>query len=347
MRFKKPRTSVGLDIGSSSVKVVELMARGDQVHLVKWGTSDLLPDAIVDGEIMDRAHVVETIQNLMEACGIRNRRVVASVSGRGVIVKRVSMPRTTDEEADEAIRWEAEQHVPYDIADVVLDYQILDRDAGPKEMQVLLVAAKQDVVLGKVEIVREAGLIPVSVDVDAFAVQNALEWGEDFNPEETIALVNVGAELTNIHVVRDGQPIYTQDLATGTHTLLESIQKTYEVSRIESSQALKSGGQDAGMDLTSLVDTFSDDLKLAIDRASLFLKTSGDADQIDRIVLTGGGSEIPGLIENLETKTEVPIEAGDPMRRIELPQDGHDEMNVRGRGLTVGIGLALREAIAA
>jgi type IV pilus assembly protein PilM len=346
MRLRKPRTSVGLDIGSSSIKVVELMARGDQVFLLKWGAADLVPDAIVDGEIMDRTHVVETIQNLMEACGIRNRRVVTSVSGRGVIVKRVSMPRVSEEEADEAIRWEAEQHVPYDIADVVLDYHLLDSQAGPKEMQVLLVAAKQDVILGRVEIVREAGLIPIGVDVDAFAVQNALEWGQEFDPEESIALVNIGSELTNIHVVRDSVPIYTQDLASGTHSLLDAIQKTYEISRPEALQALKTGGREGGMDLTSLVDTFSDDLKLAIDRASLFLKTSGDAERLDRIVLTGGGSEITGLFESFEQKTDAPIEAGDPLRRIQLPDEG-GESGIRGRGLTVGIGLALREAIAA
>jgi len=347
MRIRKPRTTVGLDIGSSSVKAVELMSRGDRVHLVRWGSADLLPDAIVDGEIMDRQHVVETIQNLLETCGIRNRHVMTSVSGRGVIVKRVNMARTPEEEADEAIRWEAEQHIPYDIADVVLDYHLIEYDAGPKEMQVLLVAAKQDVVLGRVEIVREAGLTPVGVDVDAFAIQNALEWGHEFDPEEAIALLNIGAELTNIHVVRAGVPHYTQDLATGTHTLLGAIQKTYEVSREEAIEALSSGGEERGMDLTSLTDTFSDDLKVAIDRASLFLKTSGDAEQIDRIVLTGGGSQVKGLLESLRGKTEAPVEPGDPLRRLTLPPDLEDETDINGRGLTVGIGLALREAIAA
>jgi type IV pilus assembly protein PilM len=347
MRFKNPKTVVGLDIGSSSIKVVELASRGDQVHLVRWGTADLIPDAIVDGEIMDRQHVVETIQNLMEECGIKNKHVVMAVSGRGVIVKRVSMARTPEEEADEAIRWEAEQHVPYDIADVVLDYHLVDYDTGPKEMQVLLVAAKQDVVSGRVEIAREAGLTAAAIDVDAFAVQNALEWGHEFDPEETIALVNVGAELTNIHVVRAGVPLYTQDLATGTHTMIESIRKTYEVSREEAVRALRSGGQDGGMDLTNLVDTFSDDLKVAIDRASLFLKTSGDAEEIDRIVLTGGGSEVPGALESLESKTIPAVEAGDPLRRLQLADIDEDDEPIRGGVLTVGIGLALREAVAA
>jgi type IV pilus assembly protein PilM len=344
MRFRKSGTSVGLDIGSSSIKVVEVLSKGDEVHLVKTGTADLIPDAIVDGEIMDRQHVIETIQNLMEETGIKTDRVVTSVSGRGVIVKRVNMASTPEEEADEAIRWEAEQHIPYDIADVVLDYHIINSDMGDKEMQVLLVAAKQDVVLGRCEIVREAGLSPIAVDVDSFAIQNALEWGHDFNPEETIALVNVGAELTNIHVVQDGVPFYTQDLATGTHSMLGSIQKTYEVSREEALQALRTGGEEGGMDLTSLIDAFSDDLKVAIDRASLFLKTSGDAEGIDRVILTGGGSEIPGLIADLTEKTAAPVEAGEPFRRLhDVPSTG-DETS---RGFTVGIGLALREVVAA
>jgi type IV pilus assembly protein PilM len=347
MRFKTPRTAVGLDIGSSSIKVVELASRGDRVHLLKWGRADLLPDAIVDGEVMDRHHVVETIQNLMEECDIKNRRVVISVSGRGVIVKRVTMARMTEEEADEAIRWEAEQHVPYDIADVLLDYHLLDLDAGPKEMQVLLVATKQEVVHGRLEIVREAGLTAAAIDVDSFAIQNAIEWGHDLSPEEAIAMVNVGGELTNMHVIRAGAPFYTQDLATGTHTLVESIRKTYEISRDEAIRALRSGGHDGGIDLTDLVHSFADDLKVAIDRAGLFLRTSGDADSIDRIIVTGGGSQVVGLVEALAEKNNVPVEAGNPLRRMALPDDDNNLAESHGRELTVSIGLALREALAA
>ncbi len=347
MRFKKPRTAVGLDIGSSSIKVVEVLARGDQVELVKWGRADLLPDAIVDGEVMDHHHVVETIQNLMEECDIRNRRVVTSVSGRGVIVKRVTMARMSEEEADEAIRWEAEQHVPYDIADVMLDYHLLEVDTEPKEMQVLLVAAKQDVVVGRSEIVREAGLTPIAIDVDAFAMQNAIEWSHELDPEEAIALVNVGGEITNIHVIQAGAPFYTQDLATGTHTLLESIRKTYEVSRDQATDSLATGGESGGMDLTNLVDSFADDLKVAVDRASLFLKTSGDAEEIDRVILTGGGSQIIGLLDALAGKLSVPVEGGDPVRRMVLPDDDQGLAESHSRELAVSIGLALREAIAA
>jgi type IV pilus assembly protein PilM len=347
MRFRKPRTAVGLDIGSSSVKIVELSAGGDQIHLLRWGSADFIPDAIVDGEIMDRQHVVETIQNLVEERGISNRRVVTSISGRGVIVKRVTMARTPAEEADEAIRWEAEQHVPYEIADVILDYHILGTDLGPKEMQVLLVAAKQDVIAGRVEIVREAGLVPVAVDIDAFAMQNALEWGHELDPDQTVALLDVGAELTNIHVVRGGTPLYSQDLATGTRTLLESIRKTYEVTREEALTALRTGGEEGGMDLTTLLDTFSDDLKVAIDRAGLFLKTSGDSEQVDRIILAGGGSEVSGLIHSLEQKTTVPVEAANPLRRIQVPDGLVGDLEHAGRGLTVSIGLAIREAVAA
>jgi len=345
MRLRKKRTAVGLDIGSHAVKIVELAERGDHVQLLRWGRAELIPDAIVDGEIIDRGHVVETLRELIAESGITNRRVTVSVSGRGVIVKRITVEKGATEEADEAIRRSSEQHVPFDIGEVVMDYQILSEDAEGGRLQVLLVVAQRDVVLSRVEIVRDAGLIPVAVDVDAFAVQNALVWGEPYDPEESVAIVNVGAERSNIHAVRAGEPLYTQDLATGTRSLLDSVRRSCDVSQDTASCALL-GEDERDVDaLSGFVGSFTDDLRLAVDRVGLFLKTSGSADHVNRIVMTGGGSWVPGLLPGLEAKTSVPVEAGDPLRQLQVPEDQVEILQPRSSEFAVAVGLALRGAV--
>ena len=171
MFFGKKQSLVGLDIGSHSVKVVELEALANkQYRLLNWGVSQPLAEAIVDGEIMDRQLVTDAISNLLESRGIKTRNVVAAVSGRAVIVKKITMNKLSPEEAQQAIYWEAEQHVPYDINDVSLDFEILGAAPNdPQQMQVLLVAAKKDMVVSFSDLIREAGLTPLIVDVDSFA----------------------------------------------------------------------------------------------------------------------------------------------------------------------------------
>ena len=200
MLFGKKQSLLGLDIGSHSIKAVELETRSKGHHLVNWGISQPLTEAIVDGEVMDRQLVTDAISNLLESRGIKSKNVVAAVSGRAVIVKRIMMNKLSPEDAQQAVYWEAEQHVPYDINDVSLDFEILGPAPNdPKQMQVLLVAAKKDMVLSFSDLIREAGLQPLIVDVDSFAAQNALETNYDFASSEVVAILNIGADITNIN----------------------------------------------------------------------------------------------------------------------------------------------------
>src|SRR5438132_11538615 len=212
MLFGKKQSLVGLDIGSHSVKLAEMGSLPNKTHkLVNWGISPPLGEAIVDGEIMDRQLVIDAIGNLLESRGIQSRSVVAAVSGRAVIVKRITMNRLSAEDAHQAVTWEAEQHVPYDINDVSLDFEILGPAVNdPKQMQVLLVAAKKDMVMSFSDLIREAGLTPTIVDVDSFAAQNAIEANYDFAADEVIAILNVGSEMTNINIVQAGVPYFTK-----------------------------------------------------------------------------------------------------------------------------------------
>src|SRR4051812_49327471 len=213
MLFGNKQSLVGLDIGSHTIKAVELEATNKGRRLVRWGISAPLAEGIVDGEIMDRQLVTDAITNLLEARGIKSRQVVAAVSGRAVIVKKILMNRLSADDAQQAVYWEAEQHVPYDINEVSLDFEILGpAQNDPKQMQVLLVAAKKDMVIAFSDLIRDAGLDPLIVDVDSFAAQNALEANYDFGPEEVVGILNIGAEITNIDITQGGIPYFTKDL---------------------------------------------------------------------------------------------------------------------------------------
>lgn len=341
----KAKTTVGLDIGSSAIKVVEIEQRREGPRIVNFGVTELVPEAIVEGEIMDRQLVVETIQNLFEEREIRPRQVNTGVSGRGVIVKKITMEKMGDQEAREAIHWEAEQHVPYDINDVALDFEVLATDVGPNQMQVLLVAAKRDLITAHADLVREAGLVPAVIDVNSFAVQNVSESNYDFLKAEVVAMVNVGAELTNINLVQGGVPLYTQDLSQGGNGFVETLQKKYQVSREEAQSALHSREQ-GSLDIESVVRGYCADLVTALERSLVYLKSNGDTDHIDRILLSGGGALTGGLRESLSEKMDVPVELTDPLRRIECREDlfQADDATRLGPQLAVGIGLALRKA---
>jgi type IV pilus assembly protein PilM len=342
-RQRKHRSVIGLDIGSCSVKLVELEVRGRQAKLVRFAQAPLLPEAIVDSEIMDRQAVVDAIQNLFEEQGIKTKSVATAVSGRAVIVKKIWMDRLEQDDARAAIQWEAEQHIPYDINDVTLDFQILKSDPEAKQMEVLLVAAKKEMVHAHADLVREAGLNPEIIDVDAFALQNAVLANYDLTDNEVAALVNVGAEETNLNIIRAGIPLYTKDLAIGTSTLLEAMKRKYALRQEEAEAALR--GESEEVDLPESVREVFEELVSAVERAAAYLKSSGDADRVTRILLAGGGAGLPGLKDFLASRQQVPVEVVDPLARLEIDTDRVDarEWAKQAAQYSVSLGLALRK----
>jgi type IV pilus assembly protein PilM len=341
--FGKKKSTVGLDIGSSSIKVVEISHDRSGDRLVNYGVSEPLAEAIVDGEIMDRQLVHEAIANLFESRQIKTRVVATAVSGRAVIVKKILMDRLSEEDAKEAIQWEAEQHVPYDINDVSLDFQIINPNIDDKKMQVLLVAAKKDMIQSHADIIREAGLTPAIIDVDSFAIQNAIEANYDFRADEVVALVNIGAEITNVNIVENQVPHFTKDLSVGSNAFVEGIQRRYNVSQTEAMNALRGRG-DSNIDVSPIIQAACEDLSVQLDRAIAYLKSSGDAEKVDRIILSGGSARVPGLKEFLNMRHQVPVEVVNPLQKMSYDPglfSGDDAVNV-GPVLTVAIGLALR-----
>ncbi len=341
--FGKRKSVVGLDIGSSSIKVAEIVRDRTGDRLVNYGISEPLSEAIVDGEIMDRQMVHEAIRNLMESRQIKNKQVVTAVSGRAVIVKKILMDKLSEEDAKEAIQWEAEQHVPYDINDVSLDFQIINPNVDSKKMQVLLVAAKKDMIANHAEIVREAGLQPMIIDVDSFAIQNAVEANYDLTPGETVALLNIGAEITNLNIIRDQVPHFTKDLSVGSNSFVEGIQRRHNVSQPEALNALRGRG-DGAIDVASVVQATCEDLSMQIDRAVAYLRSAGDAERIDRILVSGGSARVPGLAEFLAQRHQVPVDVVNPVSKLIVDAglfNGESPETVAPI-LTVAIGLALR-----
>src|SRR5256714_7256995 len=345
MIFGKKQSLVGLDIGSHTIKAVELEGQpGKSYRLANWGISAPLAEAIVDGEIMDRQMVTDAVSNLLESRGIKSRNVVAAVSGRAVIVKKITMNKLSAEDAQQAIYWEAEQHVPYDINDVCLDFEILGAAPhDPQQMQVLLVAAKKDMVISFSDLIREAGLTPIIVDVDSFAAQNAIEANYDMAPEEVVAILNVGSEMTNINIVQAGVPYFTKDLQVGGSTFTEAIQRKYNLSQSEAAAAVR-GESGARLDVMPVLEQACEGIATALDRAQAYLRTAGEAGSISRILVCGGSALTPRMTDFLNRRFQVSAEIVNPLARIQYDPGlfaGQDVMKVAPL-LTVGIGLALR-----
>ena len=344
MLFGKKPSLVGLDIGSHTIKVVELESTNKGHRLANWGISAPLGEAIVDGEVMDRQLVTDAISNLLETRGIKSKTVVAAVSGRAVIVKKILMNKLSHEDAQQAVYWEAEQHVPYDINDVSLDFEILGPAPNdPKQMQVLLVAAKKDMVVQFSDLIRDAGLAPYIVDVDSFAAQNAIEANYDFDPSEVVAIINIGSEITNIDITQAGIPYFTKDLQLGGNTFTEAAQRKFNMSQAEAEIAIRGEG-DQSQEMIPVIEQACEGLALALDRAQAYLRTANEAGPISRLMLCGGSALTPGLKDYLQRRFNVPAEIANPLARVAYDPalfTGQDVARVAPL-LTVGIGLAMR-----
>ncbi len=343
---KKGKSSIGLDVGSSLIKMVEIDHLKEEPVLMRYGIIKIPPEAIVEGEIMDRSLVVEGIQECAAKAGISRKNVVTAVSGRAVIVKKVVMDKMNPDDAKEAIFWEAEQHVPFDIDDVCLDFQILKEDVGANQMEILLVAAKKEMVNTHANLVRDAGLAPVVIDVDSFAIQNAYELASGEDNGHVTGLVNIGSEVTNINIIQGGIPHFTRDLSLGSNIFLEAMQRDMEIG-FEEAEAMLTGEQDIEDEdkCRKIITEASEELSTGIERSISFLKTAGDAESIDKIILSGGGARIPWLQDILSEKHQIDFTINDAADKINHSEELDAEENGFDRVsplLVVSIGLALR-----
>ena len=339
--FGRKRTSIGLDIGSGFVKVVEVDHSGDQPEVVRLAMRPLLPDAIVEGEIMDYGLVSDSVMGLFQDLGMKNPDVVTAIGGHDVIIKKIEMDRMKESDAREVIRWEAEQHVPFDIKSVELDFQILDPDGDGRHMEVLLVAAKRELVDNKVGLLQDAGVNPVIIDVDAFALHNAFEHNYPDDRDGIIALVNVGHETTNVNILEDGVPILTRDIPFGSRKIREDLQRERGLTAEQAEDVVQ--GRDSADNLDSFIEASADEVAVGIERASAFLMTREDGNSVGRIFLSGGGARIPGMNQTLARRMNVQTEVVDPFARVPMRSNASDiSIDAAAPMFLLPLGLALR-----
>ncbi|HEB89481.1 MAG TPA: type IV pilus assembly protein PilM [Deltaproteobacteria bacterium] len=356
MKFSLPsfgKTSViGLDIGSSSVKAVEITQKSKDkgFELRSLGQAALPHEAIVQGAFLNSSAIVDSIREAIDSGRISGKEVAASVSGHSVIVKRVNVPQMTREELEDQIQWEAEQYIPFDVNEVNLDFQILDANEEEGQMDVLLVAAKKDLIDDYYQVITEAGLTPVAIDVAGFAVQNAFELNYEQDPAAVTALVNIGSQVVNINVLRNGVPAFTRDIMTGGAQYTEEIQKALSVS-FDEAERIKIGNPEGGAQVQEVIpqeveqamrsvsETVIGEISRSLD---FFAATSADA-RISKVLLSGGGSRIAGFAGAFNERTGLETELMDPLARM-LPSKGFEAEYLESMGplLAVGIGLATR-----
>lgn len=339
--FGRSRQSVGLDIGSGYVKLVVIDHSGAEPQITRIETSPLVPDAIVDGEIMDPVLVAETVRSVAERVGIRKQTVVTAVGGHDVIIKKIEMDRASEADTRVLIRWEAEQHVPFDMEGVQLDFEILDPEGDSPQMSVLLVAAKREVVDNKIALLADAGLSASIIDVDAFALHNAFERSYPDEQRGLVALINVGNETTNVNLLHDGVPVLVRDLPFGSRRLREALQRERGLSAEEADDMIQ--GRSQAAELRSFVADRVDELALGVERAAAFL-TSGGA-EIGRVFLSGGGARVTGLADALGERLSVRTEIANPLQRIAVQPEVMQSVDIDEIApmLMLPIGLALRQ----
>ena len=342
--FGRNKTTVGLDVGSGLIKVAVIDHSKGEPELIRVAVVPLLADAIVEGEIMDPGIVVEAIQGALAAAEVKGTRVVTAVGGRDVIIKKILIERVKEQQARELMRWEAEQHVPFDMESVELDFQILDPDADGVEMSVLLVAAKRELIESKLRILTDAGLDPALVDVDAFALHNAFELNYPDAMQGVVALVNIGHEVTNINILDEGVPILTRDITVGTRRFREDLQRECGVSSDEAQQLLQ--GYDRSDHLDAVLESRGEEIAVGIERAAAFLATSSrTGGQVRAIYTCGGGSRIPGLSDVLAERLRLAVQQANPLVNLKV-RDGALSSLVTDEVaplLMLPIGLALRQ----
>jgi type IV pilus assembly protein PilM len=348
--FLTPRKQlVGLDIGSSAIKLVQLKESKGRYILQKFGVKPLEPEVIVDGTVMDEGRVVSAIRELFDETGVKNKQVAVSISGHAVIVKKISLPPMPDEELEGQVKLAAEQYIPFDINEVNIDFHVLPADlSGDKQadMAVILVAAKKDKINELTELVKGAGLMPMIMDVDAFAIENMHAINYPMAQDETTALINIGASVMNVNIIRSGASLFTRDIPLGGNRYTEAIQREMGMSyeEAEENKKMKQGGDSGAAALSNVMNSMNGEVASEIARTVDYFKTSAANAELDRVLLCGGVAQAKGLIQQLGDRMQIPVELADPFSEIDVTGSDMDPdlLADLAPSAAVGVGLALR-----
>jgi type IV pilus assembly protein PilM len=346
----KTKALIGLDIGSSAAKAVELKPTGKGFRVSAYACEPIPPDSIVDGAIVDGGAVADAVRRLFANKAFKAKDVAASLSGNAVIVKKIALPVMTEAELAESIHWEAEQYIPFDIQDVNLDYQILDPGTGADAkgtMDVMLVAAKKEKIADYTDVIAQAGRRPVIVDVDAFALQNAFEVNYGVTPDTVVVLMNVGASAININILSGDQSLFTRDISIGGNAYTEAVQKELNLP-FDQAERAKKGEPVEGLafdDVKPVLHAMTENVLLEVQKTFDFFKATAASDRIDRVLMSGGGCAVDGFAAAIEERFSMPVELFDPFKRVAFdPKLNLPPVEQIAPTVAVAMGLALRRA---
>ncbi len=348
MLLKKNKPLVGVDIGSSAIKAVELVKSKKGFELTGFATESLGPDSVVDGAIMDSQmnSVAESLKRIMMVGKFKPKSVATGISGHSVIVKRVVLPAATKEEVASSIQFDAEQYIPFEISEVNLDYQIVGpthTTSDDPAMEVLLVVAKKDKIQNYTNVISLAGRQPEVVDIDAFALQNTFEANYRVNPNETVALLNIGASLMNINITKGGMPLFIRDVSVGGNQYTDVLQKELQIN-FQEAEDLKLGRTASDADMVNpLLESITEMLIMEVQKTFDFFRETYPSETISRVLVSGGTSRIAGLPEKIQEVFGYSTEVMDPFRTITIgPAVDRNKVKSYGPALAVAVGLALR-----
>ncbi|MFN6962983.1 MAG: type IV pilus assembly protein PilM [Pyrinomonadaceae bacterium] len=347
MLFGKKKSVAGLDIGSSSVKMVELDGRGNNLSLVGLGSENLPADTIVDGQIMEMTAVSDVIQNLCSSYQIKADQVVTGVSGHSVIIKNIVLPPMSREELEESIDWHAEEHIPFDLADVSLDYHVTAETQDATH--VLIAACKRERIDNIRQAIQLSGRTPVVIDVDTFALQNCYEANYQPGPNDCVTLLNIGASTMNVNIVKGTRSLFTRDITIGGSQFTDVLQRNLGVS-FQQAEAMKRGAAVAGgADVKAIEPLMHNVTELVageIQKTFDFYRATADdgGAVVKKILISGGGSKLQGFAGELSSRLELPVEVLNPFRNIRVDERKFDPEYLADimPEMAVAVGLAMR-----
>jgi type IV pilus assembly protein PilM len=348
--FSAKRQLLGLDIGSSAIKLIQMKEQRGRYVLQKFAVKELEPEVIVDGTVMDEGRVVSAIKELMEETKTKIKQAAISISGHAVIIKKIGLPPMPDEELEDQVKLAAEQYIPFDINEVNLDFHVLPPSQAAMddqgEMSVILVAAKKDKINELTELVKAAGLMPMVMDVDAFAIENMYGINYPDDAENTATLVNIGASVMNVNIVRGGVSLFTRDIPIGGNRYTEAVQREMGVSYEEAEQLKKadSTASAESSELTSVIDGVNAEVASEIARTIDYFKTTSADGDVARVLLCGGGARVKGLPQQLRDRMHVDVDIANPFAEIDtsMCEGDPDKLSEMSAVAAVGVGLALR-----
>lgn len=348
MLFGKKQGVAGLDIGSSSIKMVELDGKANNLNLVSLGFENLPDDSIIDGQIMELNVVSNCIQNVCSNHQVNAEQVVTGVSGHSVIIKNIVLPPMSPEELEESIDWHAEEHIPYDLADVSLDYQITENTSD--STQVLIAACKRERIDNIRQAIQLAGKQPVAIDVDTFALQNCYEVNYQPVESDVVTLLNIGASTMNVNIVKGTRSLFTRDITVGGSQFTDVLQRNLGLS-FQQAEAVKRGVSHAveGVEEKSiepLMNNVTEIVAMEIQKTFDFYRATTEDNHtvVQKILISGGGSKLTGLAQELSRRLELPVEVLNPFRNIRVDSRKFDSDYLAEimPEMAVAVGLAIR-----